>query len=181
MSQRRKTDASERNVRVAEVKRLQASSVGYLLIRSGQLWNERAIRRVNAEAQGPVLREAHTRLLPHLLEPDGIRITELARRLAITKQAVQPLVADMVAAGVLRMEDDPDDARARRVILTAHGFAAMRHGTGILLDIEATLGRELGKSAMSELRRLLTAMLAALTREDPEEPRTSPALRAREA
>ena len=164
MSRRQQPEVSEPDGRIAEVRRLQASSVGYLLIRSGQLWNERAIGRVNAEARGPALREAHTRLLPHLLEPDGIRITELARRLSITKQAVQPLVADMVEAGVLRMEDDPDDARARRVILTAHGFAAMRHGTGILLDIEAALGRALGKASMTELRRLLTALLAALER-----------------
>jgi DNA-binding MarR family transcriptional regulator len=162
MSRRQKPEVSDRDGRIAEVRRLQASSVGYLLIRSGQLWNERAIGRVNAEARGPALREAHTRLLPHLLEPDGIRITELARRLSITKQAVQPLVADMVEAGVLRMEDDPDDARARRVILTAHGFAAMRHGTGILLDIEAALGKALGKASMTELRRLLTALLAVL-------------------
>jgi len=166
MSQRRDSEVSDRSGRIAEVRRLQASSVGYLLIRSGQLWNERAIRKVNAEGRGPALREAHTRLLPHLLAPDGIRITELARRLSITKQAVQPLVADMVEAGVLRMEDDPDDARARRVILTAHGFAAMRHGTGILLDIEAALGRALGKSAMAELRRLLTTLLAELEREE---------------
>ena len=166
MSRRQQPEVSERDGRIAEVRRLQASSVGYLLIRSGQLWNERAIGRVNAEARGPALREAHTRLLPHLLEPDGIRITELARRLSITKQAVQPLVADMVEAGVLRMEDDPDDARARRVILTAHGFAAMRHGTGILLDIEAALGRALGKASMTELRRLLTALLAALERQE---------------
>jgi DNA-binding MarR family transcriptional regulator len=162
MTQRRQPETTERDERIAEVRRLQASSVGYLLIRSGQLWNERAIRVVNAEGRGPVLREAHTRLLPHLLEPDGIRITELARRLSITKQAVQPLVADMVAAGVLRMEDDPDDARARRVILTAHGFAAMRHGTGILLDIEAALAPTVGKAAMKELRRLLASLLAAL-------------------
>jgi DNA-binding MarR family transcriptional regulator len=162
MSRRQQPEVSDRDGRIAEVRRLQASSVGYLLIRSGQLWNERAIGRVNAEARGPALREAHTRLLPHLLEPDGIRITELARRLSITKQAVQPLVADMVEAGVLRMEDDPDDARARRVILTAHGFAAMRHGTGILLDIEAALGKALGKASMTELRRLLTALLAVL-------------------
>src|ERR1044072_3938453 len=132
MKRRRDPEGRDRDGRIPEQRRLQASAVGYLLIRSGQLWNDRAIRRVNAEARGPVLREAHTRLLPHLLEPDGIRITELARRLSVTKQAVQPLVADMVEAGVLRMEIDPDDARARRVILTAHGFAAMRHGTGIL-------------------------------------------------
>ena len=37
-----------------------------------------------------MLREAHTRLLPYLQDPAGIRITDLAQAVGVTKQAVQP-------------------------------------------------------------------------------------------
>lgn len=143
--------------------------MGYLLIRSAQIWNDRAIARVNEAAERPLLREAHTRILPHLLEPGGIRSSEIARRLSISKQAVGQLVADMVAAGVVRLETDPDDARARRVVLTPHGFAAMKHGTGILLDIERELAKELGLEDMRVLRRLLGGLLRALSRDRSSE------------
>lgn len=143
---------------LAELRRRQLASVGYLLIRAGQLWNDLAIRRVNAEARAPRLRAAHTALLPHLLHPDGIRVTALARRLGVSKQAVHQLVGDMVRAAVVRVAPDPDDRRARRVHLTAHGVAAMAHGTGVLEAIEAGLAVEVGAREMARLRRGLRAL-----------------------
>lgn len=147
---------------LAELQRLQAQSLGFVLIRCGQLFNERGMARVNAEAGAPILREAHTRLIPHLQSPDGIRVTELAKRIGITKQAVQQLVADMVELEVVRVEPDPDDARARRVSLTEVGVAAMLHGTGVLLDLEASLTPKLGKGNVRTLHRLLTRLLGEL-------------------
>lgn len=149
---------------IDQVRRLQASSVGYLLIRCGQLWNERGVAAVNAQQRPgtPTFREAHTRLLPHLLDPAGIRLTDLARRLSITKQAVQPLVADLVAAGVVELVDDPDDARARRIVLTAFGAEAMNRGTEELLRIEAELSGAFGAREMKALGKLLTRLLPVL-------------------
>jgi len=147
-----------------DIRRLQEKSLGYLLIRAGQLYNERGMALVNAQGQGPLLRDAHTRLLPHLLDAEGVRITELARRLSVSKQAVQQLVADMVAAGVVAVEPDPEDARARRVVLTAHGALAMKHGTGVLVAIEQELAPLIHERTQKQLRPLLTRLLAALTR-----------------
>lgn len=149
---------------IDQVRKLQARSVGYLLIRCGQLWNDRGVARVNAQQQPgtPTFREAHTRLLPHLLEPGGIRLTELARRLSITKQAVQPLVADLVAARVVELVEDPDDARARRIVFTAFGLESMNRGTGELLRIEAELSRAFGAREMKALGKLLTRLLPVL-------------------
>lgn len=147
-----------------ELQALQASSLGFALIRCGQLFNDEGMARVNADAGGPVLREAHTRLLPHLQAPGGVRITTLAAKLGVTKQAVQQLVADLVEVGVVRVASDPDDARARRILLTELGLNAMLHGTGILHAIEAELARELGKREVKALHRLLTRLLPVLER-----------------
>ncbi|MBL8950063.1 MAG: MarR family transcriptional regulator [Myxococcaceae bacterium] len=148
--------------RLEGLRRRQANSLGFLLIRCGQLFNERGIAGVNAEAGRPVLREAHTKLLPHLQAPDGVRITELARVLGVTKQAVQPLVAELAEAGVVRVEADPADARARRVSLTAHGVDAMLHGTGVLERIERELQPRLKRGEVEKLKMMLRGLLGVL-------------------
>lgn len=145
---------------------MQESSLGFALIRCGQLFNERGMAQVNAEAGAPLLREAHTRLLPHIQDPAGVRITELARRLGVTKQAVQQLVADMLEAGVVKVLDDPDDARAKRVVLTDIGVNAMQHGTGILLAIERELSAKLGEQKTRRLHALLSELLPVLEGRD---------------
>lgn len=162
------------------VQALQAESLGFLLVRAGQLWSERVLAIVNAEAGAPVVREAHTRLFPHLLVEGGVRITELAKVLGVTKQAVQPLVAELTELGLVRLEADPSDARARRVHLTDHGVAAMVHGTGVLLRVEAEIAPQLAARDVAALKRSLAKLLPILERTtathatDPAAPRPSP-------
>jgi DNA-binding MarR family transcriptional regulator len=80
----------------------------------------------------------------------------------VTKQAVQPLVAELADVGVVRIELDPDDARARRVHLTDFGVAALAHGAGILRRIEAEIRPHLGSKDVEALKRLLAELLVAL-------------------
>lgn len=158
-----------------DVEKLQAGSLGYVLLRASQRWGDRAIAMVNREAQAlgreqPPLREAHTRLLPHLQTPGGIRITELARRVGVTKQAVQPLVAELAAQGLVRLEADPADARARRAVLTEFGLEALTHGTGVLLHIESLVAPGLGKREAAQLKKLLKKLVAELEALDARDP-----------
>ena len=146
------------------VQALQAESLGFLLVRAGQLWSERVLAIVNTEAGAPVVREAHTRLFSHLVQEGGIRITDLAKALRVTKQAVQPLVAELTELGMVRLEPDPLDARARRVCLTDHGVAAMVHGTGVLLRVEAEIAPQLAARDLAQLKRLLGKLLPILER-----------------
>ena len=152
---------------LAQVQKLQASSLGYLLIRCSQIWGDRAIAAVNAEAGAPVLREAHTRLLPHLQTRDGIRITDLARAVGVSKQATQPLVAELAAQGIVRIEADPQDARAKRVHLTDFGLQALLHGTGILVRIEGEIAPTLGRRGTDALKKHLADLLAILDSPPP--------------
>jgi DNA-binding MarR family transcriptional regulator len=52
---------------------------------------------------------------------DGVRPTELAESLQITKQSVNDLLRDMEARGYLTLVTDPTDGRARIIRLTATG------------------------------------------------------------
>ncbi len=65
---------------------------------------------------------AHIHITRHLAL-QGSRLTELAQAAGMTKQAMGNLVKQCEAWGLVRREDDPLDARARRVVFTDTGLA----------------------------------------------------------
>ncbi len=66
------------------------------------------------------LRPAHVQVLSG--GPiEGLRVTELADRAAMTKQSMHELVVHLERCGYLRREPDPADSRARLVRLTDRG------------------------------------------------------------
>src|SRR5689334_14526247 len=112
----------------ADVERAKAASTLQLLFRAARLLDERAVARVAKEAPGGIrMRTAHTALLPHL-DFEGVRLTDLARKLEVSKQAVGPLVDELEAMGVVERIADPDDGRAKRVRFSRKGHAALLHG-----------------------------------------------------
>lgn len=73
----------------------------------------------NLAARGQIS-AAHIHITRHL-PPEGARLTELAQAAGMTKQAMATLVTQCEAWGMVRREDDPLDARAKRVVFTATG------------------------------------------------------------
>jgi DNA-binding MarR family transcriptional regulator len=65
---------------------------------------------------------AHMHITRHLAV-HGARLTELAQRAGMTKQAMGALVSQCEAWGMVSREADPLDARARRVVFTPTGLA----------------------------------------------------------
>jgi DNA-binding MarR family transcriptional regulator len=133
-----------------------------LLFRASRLVNERAV--ANARRAGATqLRLAHTQLFPHIAF-DGVRITEIARRLEVTKQAIGPLIDDLVAAGMVERIPDPTDARAKLVRWTRRGRQALEHGLGVLAELERDMATAVGPTRMAALADTLEALIAALDR-----------------
>lgn len=142
-------------------------SLGQLLLKAARLLDERAIARVNADPRRPPgveLRPAHTRLFPHIPFEGGIRTTDLAKTLGVTKQAVQPLIAELEAWEIVVQVPDPSDGRARLVRWTPAGIAAIQHGLAVLLGIEAEIAADLGPRRTDELRDALRRVVAILER-----------------
>jgi len=75
----------------------------------------------NLAARGQVS-AAHVHITRHL-EPQGSRLTDLALRAGMTKQAMATLVTQCEAWGMVQRSGDPGDARARRITFTAAGLA----------------------------------------------------------
>jgi DNA-binding MarR family transcriptional regulator len=136
------------------------ASMGQLLLRAARLFNEQAVSRVQRSSE-PRFRLAHTRLFPHI-DLEGTRLTELALRAGVTKQAVGPLVAELESFGVVRREPDPEDGRALRVRFTERGLRALLHGLSVLGELEDELASEIGTSRMRELRNSLALLVDAL-------------------
>ena len=78
---------------------------------------------------------AHIHITRHLAL-QGSRLTELAQAAGMTKQAMGKLVDQCEAWGLVTREDDPLDARARRVVFTANGLAWLQAFRDAVLQAE---------------------------------------------
>jgi DNA-binding MarR family transcriptional regulator len=130
-----------------------------LLFRAARLVNERAVARV--QASGGALRQAHTTLFPHITE-HGVRLTVLAAKLDVTKQAIGPLVDELEHAGVIERVDDPEDRRAKLIRWTARGRRALRHGLDVLAQLERECAAKVGERRMAEFAATLERLIAAV-------------------
>jgi DNA-binding MarR family transcriptional regulator len=153
-------------ISVAERRRFEAirdAATLQLLFKAARLANERALARAAAGAPAPPVGPAHTALFPHL-DFEGIRLTELAAKVGVSKQAVGQLVDDLAALGMVERVADPSDKRAKRIRFSRRGYAALLHGLGVLRDVEADLGAAIGTRRMRELHATLKLLIAALER-----------------
>ena len=137
------------------------ASVAQLLFKCARLVNERAIAQVNDQPQAILLRPSHTNLFPHL-DFEGVRITELARRLDITKQAVSQTIAELEMMDVVETIPDPTDRRARLARFTDKGRQAIGQGLNVLKSIETDLEKKIGTPHFDALRSALLALEAVL-------------------
>jgi DNA-binding MarR family transcriptional regulator len=86
---------------------------------------------------------AHIHITRHL-PLEGARLTVLARRAGMTKQAMGDLVDQCEAWGLVTRTPDPLDARARHVQFTAAGLAWLQAFREAVAQAEAEFKREVG-------------------------------------
>ncbi len=156
------------------------ASTAQLLFKAARLLNDRAVMQLR-EATGQDLRVAHTRLLPHI-DLDGTRVTEIAQRVGVTKQAVSPLVDELVELGLLERVPDPADGRAKLVRYTRVPRAdgpgeeyALMGGLRVLRALEADLAPQIGVDTWKRLHDGLVALVDVLDDPPTEASRTSEA------
>jgi len=134
-----------------------ARSTIQLLFKAARLLNERAIATARAKTGAP-LRTAHTTLLPHI-DYTGTRLTELASRLGVTKQAAGQLVDELVELGQLERVPDPKDARAKLIRFSERGKQGILEGLAILRSLEVELGTVVGKDEMTVVHDALAKIV----------------------
>ena len=87
--------------------------------------------------------------------PQGMRPSDLAGRLRMSKQALNYLLGELERLGYIERRPDPDDLRSRRIALTPRSEAAalvIREAVG---EMEREWAEKLGQQRFAQLRALL--------------------------
>lgn len=94
------------------------------------------------------------------IDPEGSRLTDLARRANITPQAMGELVDELQELGYLTREPDPTDRRAKLIVPTPKGRAAIEAGKQTIVGLETRITEILGEKGHETLREMLGKLLA---------------------
>jgi len=78
----------------------------------------------------------------------------------MTKQSMSNLVAYLVANDYLDFEPDPEDQRAKRVVLTSKGKKVQELASQTMKTVEADWSQSIGEDQMQALRTLLELLFA---------------------
>lgn len=119
-------------------------------------WFAQEIMTAVRDSEFRYITPAQSRLLA-LMGGKPMSLSELARRLAISRQAVHKTVAELKRRGVLDVQDDPERGNSKLVFYTARGRELNRGGARIIEQIEARIAGQIGVDRLHELKRLLAA------------------------
>ncbi|MFG2501317.1 MarR family winged helix-turn-helix transcriptional regulator [Streptomyces sp. NPDC048441] len=90
-----------------------------------------------------------------VLDEQGTTVSELARRMGVTRQTAHQAVHGLVAAGLLEQVPDPSSARQRLIRRTAEGERTHREAGRVLRRLEETLAERIGQQTADALRAAL--------------------------
>ena len=121
----------------------------------------RASFREGLRARGHETEPAHFKVIVNL-RTSGSRLTELAARAGMSKQAMGKLVDELEAVGYVTRISDPDDGRARLVCFSKSGFQLLRDSLKITEEIWQEYEEILGLSRLKKLRSSMDVMSSEL-------------------
>ncbi len=86
------------------------------------------------------------------------RISELAKHLSISRQAVHMSAQRLQEMGLVELKPVPNNKRDKRVAITIAGQRQIRRGTKEMADAEAELTSVIGAANMAKFRKQLVQM-----------------------
>jgi DNA-binding MarR family transcriptional regulator len=115
-----------------------------------------------ADRSGSSLPAASIMLLEHLAAAGTQRVSQLAECRRVGVPAITPRLKDLQAAGLIRRETDPDDARASLISLTAAGRATLTRIRNARCQILTEALKDLDARSIAAAADALTRIAAAL-------------------
>jgi DNA-binding MarR family transcriptional regulator len=115
----------------------------------------------------PALRPAQAQLLA-LVEPTGVRLTDLVGSMKLPKQTLGDMVDDLEGQRLVERYADPEHGVIKRVRLGARGKALAGEVRKVSDTAEDRWAKVLGKAKMKTLRALLEELAAGLEYSDAE-------------
>lgn len=121
-----------------------------------------ALIATDADVTGP-LTASHARLLGQV-PVEGARVTELAARTRITKQALGQLAGQLADRGYVEIISDPGDRRAKLIRCTERGQRARSAIHAAAAAVEDRWRAEVGDLRYAVFREVLAELAAARSR-----------------
>ena len=146
---------------LSSLDRARHEHLGWLLGRADLVFAEGVTRTVQ-DAGFSGVRLVHIALIRNVDE-GGTRISTIAQRAGMTKQATGQLVAEFVELGYVRVVADPADGRAKIAQYTAKGKRLLRAIVEAIETIESAFAAVIGRRDLVTLKALLTHILEAQT------------------
>jgi DNA-binding MarR family transcriptional regulator len=113
-----------------------------------------------AEVWGPLVPREYGVLYALSTAPGPLRITELCEDVLLSQPGMSRLIVRLEGKGLIDRVDDPDDARASRVRMTAEGVRTQRQvGAAHGLHVAKAMTRGLDRDELTELRDLCQKLI----------------------
>jgi DNA-binding MarR family transcriptional regulator len=110
------------------------------------------------------VREGHGCVFGFIDIENGSRLTEMAERAGLTKQAVGEAATELERLGYAERVPDPTDRRAKIIKLTPSGVTACLTGRRIFAEIEREWADQFGEELVASMRQA-AELIAASERE----------------
>ena len=96
------------------------------------------------------------------LPADGLRVTELARQLGMSKQNCFQLLKPIALAGYIERVADNRDKRARKICLTERGHQLIADGAEVIAGIDSGYRDKIGSDAFANIEQQIRPLCLGL-------------------
>lgn len=131
-----------------------------LVLLASRLLTDQAHAQLAASGFGG-LRPAHFFAFQLIGSTGGATGVQLAEHLGVSRQAAGQMVDELSRLGMVERRHDPQDARLRRIVLTAQGREAIAAALPIWNRLEREWEALVGEATMAEMRAGLLAWVGA--------------------
>jgi DNA-binding MarR family transcriptional regulator len=135
------------------------ANIGRRMNEAVQIFEGRIVELLRARGHDE-LTIAHINLTRNLDEA-GTRLTELARRAAMTKQSMGEMVDQVERTGLIEKRSDPTDGRAKLVCFTKTGLEWLEAFRTSLEQAEQEMRDQIGDAMVAQIAESLGRYVAA--------------------
>jgi DNA-binding MarR family transcriptional regulator len=139
-------------------------NLGRLLLNAYSFFEQGLTARFEALGYTDI-RPIHLSVLREL-DMDGTRVTVIAIRAGVSKQAMSLFVQECEKLGLVQRTDDPDDRRAKKVVFTEYGRKFIHDTQSVIQEIELEIIATLGVKPVEVLRDSLARLGSRLVQDD---------------
>lgn len=139
--------------------------IGQLLIQMTRLFRKDLFVRLSDQAGLAGIRPSHLHVFANMVG-GGRRLTELADAASMSLSSMQELVDDLERREIVERQPDPSDRRAKLIVLTDKGLAALAPAGSIIEGLEREYADRIGDERFEAMCLALNALIDDLLEDD---------------